>query len=66
MLLDKNSIEFFFNDGQMAASISIYTPLSADAICFYADSEIKMDIEKYDILSPSTVNLDDLAGKVVC
>ena len=45
--------------------ISIYTPLSADAICFYADSEIKMDIEKYDILSPSTVNLDDLAGKVV-
>ena len=66
MLLDKNSIEFFFNDGQMAASISIYTPLSADAICFYAESEIKMDIEKYGLLSPSTVNLDDLAGKIVC
>ena len=66
MLLDKNSIEFFFNDGQMAASVSIYTPLFADAICFYADSEIKMDIEKYVLLSPSTVNLDDLAGKVVC
>ena len=49
MLLDKNSIEFFFNDGQMAASVSIYTPLFADAICFYSDSEIKMDIEKYDI-----------------
>ena len=49
MLLDKNSIEFFFNDGQMAASVSIYTPLFADAICFYADSEIKMDIEKYEL-----------------
>lgn len=52
MLLDKNSIEFFFNDGQMAASVSIYTPLFADAICFYSDSEIKMVIEKYDLLSP--------------
>lgn len=66
MLLDKNSIEFFFNDGQMAASVSIYTPLFADAICFYSDPEIKMDIEKYDLLSPSTVNFDDLPGKVVC
>lgn len=49
MLLDKNSIEFFFNDGEVAASVSIYTPVTADAICFYADLEIKMDIEKYEL-----------------
>ena len=49
ILLDKNSIELFVNQGTYAMSTLIYTPISADKIFFETDGEVTFDIEKYDI-----------------
>ena len=53
LLLDKNSVELFFNDGEVAASMCIYTPQEADGICFYANKPVRAEIEKYTLFSLS-------------
>ena len=49
ILMDKNSIELFVNDGQYAMSTLIYTPLSVDGVFFETDGNVVMDIEKFEI-----------------
>lgn len=48
-IMDKYSIEVFINDGEQTASAVIPTPLEADEIMFASDSEVTVNIEKYDI-----------------
>ena len=50
LILDRNSLEVFVNDGQQAASSMFYTDLSANAISFETDGCVSMDVEKYDLL----------------
>lgn len=50
ILLDKNSIEVFVNDGAYVMSTLIYTPKKADKILFQTDGKMTLTIEKYDIL----------------
>ena len=50
VILDKYSLELFVNDGEQAASMVVYTDVSADAISFEADGCIIMDVEKYDLI----------------
>ena len=49
-ILDKRSLELFVNDGEQAASFVLYTDESADVISFEADGEVRMDVEKYDLV----------------
>lgn len=51
-LLDRFSIELFVNDGEQAFSMCLYdTPESAEGIRFSADAPIRIDVEKYDIIT---------------
>jgi len=50
ILLDKNSIELFVNQGKYAMTTLIYTPISADGVFFETDGTVTMDIEKYEII----------------
>lgn len=50
ILLDKYSLELFANGGAQAASMTLYTPLTADGISFAADGTAALDVEKYDIV----------------
>ena len=50
ILLDRYSVEVFFNDGEKTASCVIYTPLEEDGISFYADGSARVDIEKNELL----------------
>lgn len=49
-IMDRNSIELFVNDGERVLSTVIYTPLSAQDICFSCDGSAAVHIEKYDIV----------------
>ena len=49
VIMDRNSIELFFNDGKQAATAVIYTPRHCDGISFEAEGNVLMDIEKYDL-----------------
>ena len=49
MLLDKYSMELFVNDGERAASFTLYAPQFADEIRFYTDGAAVIDIEKYSL-----------------
>ena len=49
ILLDRNSVELFVNDGEKAMSAALYTPLDADSITFESKGNVKLDIEKYDL-----------------
>ena len=49
-ILDKHSLELFVNDGEQAASFVLHTPVSADVISFEADGEVRLDVDKYDLL----------------
>ena len=49
-ILDKRSLELFVNDGEQAASFVLYTDEAADVISFEADGEVRMDVEKYDLI----------------
>lgn len=49
VLLDKNNVEIYVNDGKYVMSMLLYTPLSAEKIWFETDGNVRMDIEKYDI-----------------
>lgn len=50
ILLDKNCVEIFVNDGKYVMSMLLYTSLSAEKIWFETDGKVRMDIEKYDII----------------
>jgi len=50
ILMDKYSLELFTNGGERAASMTIYTPLTADGIRISADGGALVDVEKYDIV----------------
>lgn len=56
-IMDKYSVELFFNDGEQAATFVLYTDVSADAISFSAEGVVEMDVEKYDLL------IEDEKGK---
>ncbi len=49
MILDRFSVEIFVNHGEQTLSATMYTDLSADGFRFFADGEVTMDIEKYDL-----------------
>ena len=49
ILMDKNSIELFVNDGKASATMLIDTPISMDAITFEADGNITMEAVHYDL-----------------
>ena len=48
-ILDRYSAEFFFNDGEQAATFVLYTDVSADAISFAAEGAVEIDVEQYDL-----------------
>lgn len=50
LVMDKNSLELFVNDGEQAASFMLYTPVTADVISFETvGGSVMMDVEKYDL-----------------
>lgn len=49
LLLDRYSLEIFVNDGESAASFTLYTPQEADDIRFSSDGSAEIDVEKYDL-----------------
>ena len=49
MILDRFSVEIFVEHGEQTLSATMYTDLSADGFRFFADGEVTMDIEKYDL-----------------
>ena len=49
ILLDKNSIEVFANDGEQTMTAWIYTPQSADGIAFAADGEATITAEQFEL-----------------
>ena len=51
VVMDRFSIELFFNDGKQAASTIIYTPQHCDGISFEAEGNVLMNVEKYDLSS---------------
>lgn len=50
VIMDKNSVELFVNDGEQAATFLLYSPVTADAISFEADGSVLIDVEKYDLI----------------
>ena len=50
IILDSFSAEVFVNDGEYVLSATLYTPLEADGISFYADGEAVIDVVKYDLI----------------
>ena len=49
LILDRYSMELFVNDGEQAASFTLYTPQDASAITFDSDGEVLIDVEKYEL-----------------
>ena len=50
VIMDRNSVELFVNDGEQAATFLIYSPDSADAISFETDGgAVLVDVEKYEL-----------------
>ncbi|MBQ1576090.1 MAG: GH32 C-terminal domain-containing protein, partial [Oscillospiraceae bacterium] len=49
VLLDRWSVELFVNDGERAASFTLYAPQTADGIRFEAEGAALLDAEKYDL-----------------
>lgn len=50
LILDRQSIELFINDGQQVATTAICTPLTACGIRFFSDKKMHITVEKYDIV----------------
>lgn len=46
-LMDRFSLEIFINDGSQTASLTLYTPQSAEGITFAAEGEAEISVEKY-------------------
>lgn len=51
MILDRYSAEIFVNNGEHTITATIYTDLAADGIKFISDSNVIIDVEKYDLLT---------------
>ena len=49
LILDRYSMEAFLNDGEQTVTATILTDLSATGISFYAEGQVEMDIDKYDL-----------------
>ena len=49
ILLDKNSVEVFINDGEQTMTAWIYTPQSADGITFAADGQATITVEQFEL-----------------
>lgn len=49
LLLDRWSLELFVNDGEQAASFTLYTPPEAEGITFAAQGEARMDLDFYTL-----------------
>ncbi len=49
VILDRWSMELFVNNGEHAASFTLYTPQEAEGIRFRADGTAQIDVEKYDL-----------------
>ena len=47
LLLDRNSVEVFVNDGEQTMTAWLYTPQSADGITFAADAPVRVTAEQY-------------------
>ena len=47
LIMDKDSVELFVNDGERAISALIDTPLEAEGITFTSDAAIKLDIDMH-------------------
>lgn len=48
-IMDRNSVELFVNDGEMALSTVIDTPLKAQEIRLICDGNAVVDMERYEI-----------------
>ena len=42
-------MEAFLNDGEQTVTATILTDLSATGISFFAEGQVEMDIDKYDL-----------------
>ncbi len=49
LILDRYSVEIFINDGEYAMTAAIFTDLEAERICFFADGDAVIDVEKHRI-----------------
>ena len=49
LILDRYSAEIFINDGEYVMTASLFTPLEAERICFFADGDAVIDVEKHGI-----------------
>lgn len=49
VVMDRFSVELFFNDGAQTATMTLYTPQEFDGISFEAEGNVLMDVEKYDL-----------------
>ena len=50
IILDRFSMEIFLNDGEQTAAMSMFTEQEADGISFSAKGQVRIDVEKYDLL----------------
>ena len=55
VIMDRYSLEIFVNDGEQAASFTLYTPITADSISFASDGAVLLDIEKYELKAEKTL-----------
>jgi beta-fructofuranosidase len=49
LVLDRNSLELFVNDGEQAATVLLYAPQTASSISFEAEGGAVISVEKYDL-----------------
>ena len=49
VLMDRDSVELFLNDGEQAATFLIDTPQEADGIRFHSSGRVLMNVEKFDL-----------------
>ena len=49
VILDRNSIEAFLNDGDQVMSAVIMTEQAAQGISFHAIGEVEIDVVKYEL-----------------
>lgn len=50
IILDRFSVEVFINGGEQVMTATMYTEQDADGISFFADGNVSMDVEKYDLI----------------
>lgn len=50
VIIDRNSVELFVNDGEQTATFQVYAPETANAVSVEADTSVVVDVEKYDLM----------------